>query len=61
MAFGAKDVRLEKRGEALLERIVETGSLVLRKVGGGRGGEGGGRASCAAASSSAWAAFSAAV
>jgi hypothetical protein len=33
------DVRREKAGAALFERVVETGSLVLRQVGGDRAGE----------------------
>ena len=39
MSFGAKDARLARRGEDLLEAIVAKSSLVLRKVGGGRAGE----------------------
>ena len=39
MAWGAKDIRIERRGDAVLDAIVEKGSLVLRKVGGGRAGE----------------------
>jgi hypothetical protein len=33
------DIRRERAGAALFERVVETGSLVLRQVGGGRAGE----------------------
>jgi hypothetical protein len=33
------DIRREQAGAALFERVVETGSLVLRQVGGGRAGE----------------------
>jgi hypothetical protein len=33
------DVRREQAGAALFEKVVETGSLVLRQVGGGRAGE----------------------
>jgi hypothetical protein len=33
------DVRREEAGAALFERVVETGSLVLRQVGGNRAGE----------------------
>ena len=36
MAWGTKDIRGERRGDAMLEAIVAQGSLVLRKVGGGR-------------------------
>lgn len=39
MAWGTKDIRGERRGNAMLEAIVAQGSLVLRKVGGGRAGE----------------------
>lgn len=39
MAWGAKDARTERRGDELLGAIVERGSLVLRKIGGGRAGE----------------------
>ena len=39
MAWGTKDIRGERRGDAMLEAIVAKGSLVLRKVGGGRAGE----------------------
>lgn len=39
MAWGAKDVRTDRRGNAMLDAIVETGSLVLRKIGGDRAGE----------------------
>jgi hypothetical protein len=38
-AWGAKDARLERRGEDLLEAVVATRSLVLRKAGQGRAGE----------------------
>jgi Transposase DDE domain len=38
-AWGAKDARLEKRGDDLLERMVATRSLVLRKLGTARAGE----------------------
>jgi Transposase DDE domain len=34
-----RDMRRQQAGAALFERVVETGSLVLRKVGGGRAGE----------------------
>ena len=37
MAFG--DVRLSAGGDWLMDRMVATGSLVLRHVGGGRAGE----------------------
>ena len=33
------DVRREEAGATLFERVVETGSLVLRQVGGNRAGE----------------------
>lgn len=33
------DIRLDRRREAIVERVVATGSLVQRKVGGGRNGE----------------------
>ena len=33
------DVRREQAGATLFERVVETGSLVLRQVGGDRAGE----------------------
>ena len=39
MAWGTKDIRNERRGDAMLDAIVAKGSLVLRKVGGGRAGE----------------------
>lgn len=39
MTYGTKDIRLELRGEELLEAIVAKSSLVLRKVGGERAGE----------------------
>ena len=39
MAFGIGDVRVAARGEWLLERMVATGSLVVRKLGGDRAGE----------------------
>lgn len=39
MAWGAKDIRTQRRGDVLLEAMVASGSLVLRKVGGGRAGE----------------------
>ncbi len=39
MAWGAKDIRTERRGDEVLDAIVETGSLVLRTIGGGRAGE----------------------
>ena len=39
MPFGIGDVRVAARGEWLLDRIVATGSLVVRKLGGGRAGE----------------------
>ena len=39
MGIGAKDVRLERRGERVLEGIVQSGSLVVRKIGGARAGE----------------------
>lgn len=39
MAWGAKDIRVERRGDAIIEAVVATGSLVLRRIGGGRAGE----------------------
>lgn len=39
MAWGAKDIRVERRGDAIIEAVVQTGSLVLRRIGGGRAGE----------------------
>ena len=39
MGYGSKDIRLEVRGEEVLEAIVAKSSLVLRKIGGGRAGE----------------------
>jgi len=39
MTLGAKDVRLVRRGQEVLDAIVSTGSLVLRTVGNGRAGE----------------------
>jgi hypothetical protein len=39
MGIGAKDVRLERRGERVLEGIVQSGSLIVRKIGGARAGE----------------------
>ena len=39
MAWGAKDIRLERRGDAVFGAIVGKGSLVLRTIGGGRAGE----------------------
>jgi hypothetical protein len=39
MAWGAKDIRTARRGNEMLAAIVETGSLVLRRIGGGRAGE----------------------
>jgi len=36
-SFG--DIRLDRRGDAITEQIVATGSLVLRRFGGGRSGE----------------------
>ena len=39
MVFGIGDVRVAARGEWLLERMVATGSLVVRKLGGDRAGE----------------------
>ncbi len=33
------DIRLDRRREAIVDRVVATGSLVQRKVGGGRNGE----------------------
>jgi hypothetical protein len=39
MPMGIGDVRVAARGDWLIERIVATGSLVLRKVGGTRAGE----------------------
>jgi hypothetical protein len=39
MAFGIGDVRVAARGEWLLDRIVATGSLVVKKLGGDRAGE----------------------
>lgn len=37
--YGFGDIRLDRRGEAVAQQIVATGSLVLRRLGGGRGGE----------------------
>ena len=37
--YGFGDIRLDRRGEAVSEQIVATGSLVLRRLGGGRDGE----------------------
>ena len=37
--YGFGDIRLDRRGEAVARRIVATGSLVLRRLGGGRDGE----------------------
>ena len=39
MAYGGRDVRLERRGDEVLDAIVAKNSLVLRKIGGGRAGE----------------------
>ena len=39
MSYGSTDIRLEVRGEEVLEAIVAKSSLVLRKIGGGRAGE----------------------
>ena len=39
MPFGIGDVRVARRGEWLLDRIVATGSLVIRKLGGERASE----------------------
>jgi Transposase DDE domain len=39
MPLGIGDIRVEARGAWVIERIVATGSLVLRKVGGSRSGE----------------------
>ena len=39
MAHGTTDIRLDLRGEEVLEAIVAKSSLVLRKIGGGRAGE----------------------
>lgn len=39
MAFAAGDIRVAERGEWLLDRIVATGSLVVRKLGVTRAGE----------------------
>ena len=37
--FGRGDIRLDRRGEMVLNGIVEAGSLVLRKASGSRAGE----------------------
>jgi hypothetical protein len=37
--YGFGDIRLDRRGAAVSEQIVATGSLVLRRLGGGRHGE----------------------
>ena len=37
--FGRGDIRLDRRGEAILSGIAQTGSLVLRKALGSRAGE----------------------
>ena len=39
MPFAVGDVRVAERGDWLLERIVATGSLVIKKLGGDRAGE----------------------
>jgi Transposase DDE domain len=39
MSYGGKDIRVDQRGEEVLDAIVAKGSLVLRKIGGGRAGE----------------------
>jgi hypothetical protein len=39
MAYGAKDARLARRGDKMLEAMVAKGSLVLSKIGNGRAGE----------------------
>ncbi len=39
MTGGYKDVRLARRANELFDRIVATGSVVLRRIGGDRGGE----------------------
>jgi len=39
MSTGYKDVRLARRANELFDRIVATGSVVLRRIGGDRGGE----------------------
>ena len=33
------DIRLDRRREVIVDRVVATGSLVQRRVGGGRNGE----------------------
>lgn len=37
--YGFGDIRLDRRGEAVSQQIVATGSLVVRRFGGGRDGE----------------------
>ena len=37
--FGARNVQLERRGEWVFEQIVETGSVVIKTIGGDRAGE----------------------
>lgn len=39
MSYSFGDIRLDRRGDLMTERIVATGSLVLRRFGGGRDGE----------------------
>ena len=38
-SFNVGDLRLDRRGQVLFDQIVETGSLVLHRIGGDRGGE----------------------